>query len=377
MYGPKKKQLFNYALFAIDEQIRPNVENSIAEAQKAGFRVAMMTGDFPATAKSIATEVGIFQRGDKVLTGEDIERMSEKELAEAIDQVSVFARITPLHKLNIVNALKLKGHVVAMTGDGVNDGPALQAANLGIGLGSGTQVAKDASDIVLVDNNFSTITAAIAEGRGIYLTLKKVILYLFSTSFGEVLVISCAILLGLPLPLVAVQIIWLNFVTDGFLDISLAQDPPVGNLLSQRVKSDSLVDRLMAGRILLMGLSMLISTLPIFYFYSTHFSLTYARSMALLTLSIIQWFNVLNVRSRERSVFKIPLTNNWFLIGAFVVVFTLQLFAIHTPVGNGLLHTTPLTLSDWLVAALASSLIIIFEELRKVYVRRKSATAYA
>jgi len=371
VYGPKKKQLFGYALFAIDEEIRPNVDKSIDEAKKAGFKIAMMTGDFPATAKTIATEVGIFTKDDKVLTGEEIDKMTESELAEQINQVSVFARITPLHKLKIVNAFKRKGHVVAMTGDGVNDGPALQAANLGIGLGSGTQVAKDASDIILVDNNFSTITAAIAEGRGIYLTLKKVILYLFSTSFGEVLVISAAILVGLPLPLVAVQIIWLNFVTDGFLDISLAQDPPEDNLLSQKVKSKNLVDSLMYSRILLMGFAMLVVALPIFYFYTTHSSLTYSRSIALLILSMAQWFNALNVRSKEQSIFRMPLTNNWFLIGAFIVVITLQIFAIQTSVGNKLLHTTPLALSDWFLAALASSVIIIFEEIRKIYARRK------
>lgn len=370
VYDSKKKLLLGYTLLAIDEEIRPNVGKSIDEAKKAGFRVAMMTGDFPATARSIAAEVGIFTKGDKVLTGEEIEKMSEIELAEQIERVSVFARITPLHKLKIVNAYKKKGHVVAMTGDGVNDGPALQAANLGVGLGSGTQVAKDASDIVLVDNNFSTITNAIAEGRGIYLTLKKVILYLFSTSFGEVLVISAAIILGLSLPLVAVQIIWLNFVTDGFLDISLAQDPPEDNLLSQRVRSKNLVDSLMYSRILLMGFAMLIATLPIFYFYTTNSSLTYSRTIALLILSIAQWFNALNVRSKEQSVFKMSLTNNWFLIGAFVIVITLQVFAIQTSVGNKLLHTTPLTYADWILAAAASSVIIIFEEVRKIYARR-------
>lgn len=370
VYDSKEKLLLGYTLLVIDEEIRPNVGKSIDEAKKAGFRVAMMTGDFPATAKSIAEEVGIFTKGDKVLTGEEIEKMSEGELAEQIERVSVFARITPLHKLKLVNAYKKKGHVVAMTGDGVNDGPALQAANLGIGLGSGTQVAKDASDIVLVDNNFSTITNAIAEGRGIYLTLKKVILYLFSTSFGEVLVISAAILLGLPLPLVAVQIIWLNFVTDGFLDISLAQDPPEDNLLSQQVGSKNLVDNLMYSRILLMGFAMLIACLPIFYFYTTRSSLAYSRTIALLILSIAQWFNALNVRSKEQSVFKMSLTNNWFLVGAFVIVITLQVFAIQTSFGNKLLHTTPLTFIEWALALAASSVIIIFEEIRKIYARR-------
>ena len=369
IYGPREKQLFGYMLLAIDEEIRPNVNQSINEAKKAGFQVAMMTGDFPTTAKSIATEVGIFTDGNKILTGEEIEKIAEDELANHIDQVSVFARITPLHKLKIVSAFKKKGHVVAMTGDGVNDGPALQAANLGIGLGSGTQVAKDASDIVLVDNNFSTITAAIAEGRGIYITLKKVILYLFSTSFGEVLVITFAILVGLPLPLVAVQIIWLNFVTDGFLDISLAQDPSEGSLLAQKFQSKNLIDSEMLKRILLMGFTMLIVTLPIFYFYAIHSSLTYARSMALLVLSVIQWFNALNVRSSDRSIFKMPLTNNWFLVGALITVASLQFFAVQTPLGNKLLHTTPLTSSDWLLAIIVSSIIIIIEEVRKFYIR--------
>ena len=367
----RNKRLIAHSLLAIDEEIRASVDESIAEAKSAGFRVVMMTGDYALTAKAIAREVGIFKDGDEVLTGERIEKMSENELADSIEKVTVFARITPGHKLKIVNAYKAKDHVIAMTGDGVNDSPALQAASLGIGLGSGTQVAKDASDVILVDNNFSTITSAIAEGRGIYLTLKKVILYLFSTSLGEVLVIATAILIGLPLPLVAVQIIWLNFVTDGFLVVSLAQDPPEDNLLSQRIKSRGLVDSLMYSRILLMGFAMLIAALPIFYFYTTHSSLTYSRSMALLVLSISQWFNALNVRSKDQSIFKMPLTNNWFLVGAFLVVFILQIFAIQTSVGNKLLHTTPLAMGDWLLAATVSSAIIIFEEIRKIYAMRK------
>lgn len=367
VYGPKENQLFGYALLAIDEEIRTDVRESILEAKKAGFKIAMMTGDFANTARSIAYEVGIFSEGEKILTGEEVEQMSEEELLKQVEQVTVFARITPSHKLKIVNAFKKKGHIVAMTGDGVNDGPALQAADLGIGLGSGTQVAKDSSDIVLVDDGFSTITSAIAEGRSIYLTLKKVILYLFSTSFGEVLVISSALLLGFPLPLVAVQIIWLNFVTDGFLDISLAQDPPEKGL--KRSKDQNLVDRLMVGRILIMGFSMLIVTLPIFYFYSTHYSLSYARSMALLVLSVIQWLNVLNVRSSDVSVFKLSLTNNRFLLGAFVVVILLEYIGLQTSFGNNLLHTTALSITDWLIALFASLVIIFTEEIRKYFTR--------
>ncbi len=365
VYGPKRGELYAYALAAISEEIRPNVAQSIANAKKAGFKVAIITGDFPQTAKAIAQKVGIFGDGDEILSGADLEKMGEEELKNCIEKVTVFARITPTHKLRIVNAFKQRGYTVAMTGDGVNDAPALQAANLGIGLGGGTQVAQDASDIVLLDNNFETIIAAINEGRNIYRTLKKVILYLFSTSLGEVFVIAISVLLGLPLPLVAVQIIWLNFVTDGFLDISLAQDPPENNSFIGKQKAGDLLDKSMIQRIILMGGTMLVVGLPIFYFSG------YDRSLTLLTLSFLQWFNVLNVRSEKTSVFKLTLTNNRFLMGAIILVFVLQIFAIQTPWGNSFLHTKPLLLEYWLVAFFASSLIIWVEEGRKFLVRRQ------
>lgn len=374
LIGPQD-ELAGYALLSMEEEVRPNVERSISEAKKAGFKVVMMTGDFPLTAKDIAKNVGIITEGDEVLAGPEVEQMSENELAEKIEKVSVFARITPFHKLKIAKAFQAKGHVVAMTGDGVNDAPALQAANLGIAVGSGTQVAKDAADIVLVDNDFATITSAIAEGRGIYLTLKKVILYLFSTSLGEVLVIAAAILVGLPLPLVAVQIIWLNFVTDGFLAIALAQDPPESHLLQKRIRSKNLIDSLMVQRIFVMGLAMLFATLPVFYYFSKAGSLTYARSVALLILSVLQWFNALNVRRTKTSVLATPVSDNWYLVGALVAVTVLQFTAIQTKLGNALLHTTPLSALEWAIALLAASSIVLVEEIRKYFQRRPRDTS--
>lgn len=368
VYGPKREVRFSWALLAIDEEIREEVRQSVEEAKRAGFKVIMMTGDYYQTAAAIAAKVGIFQTGDKVLTGQEVEKQTREELSGQIENVSVFARITPVHKLKIVEAYKSRGHIVAMTGDGVNDGPALQAANLGIGLGSGTQVAKDSSDIVLVDDNFSTITAAIAEGRSIYLTLKKVILYLASTSLGEVAIITGAIIIGLPLPLVAVQIIWLNFVTDGFFVLALAQDPPEENLITRNeLRGDTLIDSLMAKRILLMGTTMLVACLPLFYFYLNR-DLSYARSAALVVMSAIQWLNVLNVRSTV-SVFKTPVTNNIYIAAAFAAVIFLQIVAIQTAVGNRLLHTVALEPQDWAVALVAASSIIIVEELRKLISR--------
>lgn len=363
-----KGKVYSTCLFAIDEEVRSEVHKSISEAKAAGFKIAMLTGDYPNTARSIAREVGIFEEGDLLLTGQDVEKLSDAELAEKVDKTTVFARITPQHKLKIVRAYQARGHICAMTGDGVNDGPALQAANLGIGLGSGTQVAKDASDIVLTDDNFETIVAAISQGRAIYLTLKKVILYLFSTSFGEVLVIAGAIFLGFPLPVIAVQIIWLNFVTDGFFVAALAADPIHRNLTTLREKGSDLVDRVMVQRTVLMGIAMVIVGIPVFAYYLERDGLVYARTMAFLVLAIIQWLNALNVRSRYKSVFTMPLDNK-FLIASFVIVFVLQVLTIQTKFGNEIMHTVPLSLNDWLIAFLASTVIIWVEEIRKLAVR--------
>lgn len=362
----ENKKLISSVLIAIDEEIREEVSAAVSQAHRAGFTVVMMTGDFPITARTIAQKVGIFRQNDKVLSAADIDKLNDEELGEALEKTTVFARITPAHKLRIVKVYQGLGHVCAMTGDGVNDAPALQAANLGIGLGSGTQVAKDSSDIVLTDDNFKTIVEAIAEGRLIYLTLKKVILYLFATSIGEVLVIAVALFIGLPLPVVAVQIIWLNFVTDGFFVVALAGDKTRSNLLSiKETRSDRLVDGLMVQRMLVMGVGMLAAALPIFSYYLLHFGLDYARTMALVVLAVTQWFNAFNVRSRFRSILFMPL-NNILLLVSLIVVAVLQFLVVQTEFGNEILHTVPLEPNDWMVAILASTIVIFAEELRKL-----------
>lgn len=369
VFSAGKRRLLGSALLAIDEEIRHEVFQSIEEAQKTGFRVVMLTGDYPETAREISRKVGIYKEGDKVLTGEDVEKLSAKEIALISRDVAVFARITPEHKMKIVHGFQAAGRVVAMTGDGVNDAPALQAANLGIAIGSGTQVAKDSSDIVLVDSNFETIVRSISEGRAIYLTLKKVILYLFSTSFGEVLVLAGAILIGLPLPLVAVQIIWLNFVTDGFFVAALAQQKPKEGLISrEETESDNLVDRMMVTRIITMGISMG-TALPVFYYFLNNYSLDYARTMALLVLSATQWFNSLNVRSRNVSIFRKGMDNPY-LVASFVAVFILQYLIIETGWGNKILHTTNLSIEHWLLAIGVATTVIWIEEIRKLLAKK-------
>ena len=371
IFGAGKKKIISWALLAIDEEIRPSVHESIKEAKLAGFRVVMLTGDYPETAKAIARKVGIFEEGNLVLTGADLEKLTQNELTEKIEKVTVFARITPEHKLKIVKAFQKIGRICAMTGDGVNDAPALQAANLGIALGGGTQVAKDSSDIVLVNNSFETITEAIAQGRSIYFSLKKVILYLLATSLGEVAVLALAIIVGLPLPLIAVQIIWLNFVTDGFFVVALARDgqDEKGFMSINAVDTQNLVDKLMVQRTILMSLAMVLCAMPVFYYLQKTYPLDYARSVTLLILAVSQWFNAFNVRSRSKSIFSLAPTV-W-LICALGAVFVLQVIAFETGIVNKFLHTVDIDLSHWILAFGVSTLVIWVEELRKIFARRQ------
>jgi Ca2+-transporting ATPase len=357
--------------YGIKDSLRPEVKEAVRRSKEAGIKVVMITGDYWLTAKVIAKEAGIYQAGDEILTGQEIEEMTLKKLSQKLAKTTVFARVTPEHKLKIIQVYRQRGEIVAMTGDGVNDAPSLVAADLGVAMGKiGTEVAKEAADVVLLDDNFGSIISAIEEGRSIYKTIKKVILYLFSTSLGEVLTISIALFLGYPLPLLAGQIIWLNFVTDGFLDVALAMEPKERGLLRSQWQKSSryLVDSLMVQRMLVMVLPMSVGTFFIFQKYLV-FDLTKALTMSLTTLAIFQWFNAWNCRSENKSIFQLnPFTNIW-LIGATLIVILLQLLAVYQPTLQKILQTTALTFSDWLVAFTVASLIIIIEEIRKFFYR--------
>ena len=218
--------------FGMNDALRSEVKEAMQRVRAADMRVIMITGDHRLTAQTIAKEADIWREGDNVLTGEEIDKMSDDELAEKLASTSVFARVTPEHKLRIIQAHRKRGEIVAMTGDGVNDAPSLVAADLGVAMGKiGTEVAKEASDIVLLDDNFASIVGAAEEGRSIYKTVKKVLTFLFSTSMGEVINITGALVLKWPIPLLPSQIIWLNFVTDGFLTAALAMEPKEKGLM--------------------------------------------------------------------------------------------------------------------------------------------------
>jgi len=363
--------------FGLKDALRLEVKEATKRAAAAGIRVVMITGDHQITAEAIAKEAGIYRTGDTSLTGVELDKFSDDALKEYLAKTSVFARVTPEHKLRIINAYKARGEIIAMTGDGVNDAPSLVAADLGVTMGKiGTEVAKEASDIVLLDDNFGSIVSAIEEGRNIYKTITKVVLYLLSTSLGELLVITGAVIAGLPLPLLPAQIIWLNFVTDGFFTVALAMEPRERGLLSKTFQKPKkyLVDTLMGQRILLMAMPMLVITLALFQNYFET-NLEKAWTISLTVLAVFQWFNAWNCRSENKSIFQANIFENRFMVGATLAAFSFQMLAIYHPLFQKFLHTVPLSLSEWfMIISLATSIIFI-EEIRKILWRNKKSSS--
>lgn len=363
------------AFVGMRDSLREGVAESIEVVQSAGIRPVMITGDHRETAEAIAIESGVFQRGEVVLTGEDLDRSRDEELVESCRQVKLFARVTPEHKLRIITLLRSGGNVVAMTGDGVNDALSLSAADVGISMGKiGTEVAKEASDIVLLDDNFRNVVSGAEEGRHIFSTMRRVMLYLFSASIGEVLTILGAIFIGLPIPILATQILWLNLVTDGFLDMALAFEPrrkgeeDGDELFSSRSEKRALVDRRLALHMVFLALPMALGTLLLFRWYLRETDLATAWTVSLVSLSVFQWLNAWNVRSDRRSALGMNPFANPFLLGATALVVLLQMFAVYTPFFQSLLHTVPLSAFDWMLILVAASSTLLVEELRKFLV---------
>ena len=349
------------------DAMRPEAARAVRKLQAAGIKVAMITGDYEAAARAVAREANIFLEGDQSLSGSELDQISNEELEMKLNRVSVFARVTPEHKLRIVRAYRRRKEIIAMTGDGVNDAPSLIAADLGVAMGQlGTEVAKEAADIILLDDNLESIVTAVKEGRSIYRAIKRVVLYLFGTSVGELLLIATAFMMRLPLPLIAAQIIWLNLVTDGFLDVALAFEPQESNLLKHRPqrKKQKLFDSLMGLRIILMSIPMVIGTVWVFNQYH-EFDLVKARTMALITMAAFQWFNAWNCRSQTQSVFRMNPFSNRFLIGALTLVVLLQVLVIYHPGMQLVFRTTALTVNEWLLAISLAATVLIGEEMRK------------
>ena len=355
-------------LVGIKDPLRPEAKETIKTCQNAGIRTVMVTGDHKLTAMAIANEIGLGVKDKNILEGKDLDKISDNDLTKRVKDITVYARVSPKDKIRIVDAWQARGEVVAMTGDGVNDAPALKSADIGVALGSGTDVAKETADLVILDNNFKTIVAAVRQGRVIFDNIKKVALYLLSDSFSEVLLISGSLFFGLPLPLLAAQILWINLVTDGFPNIALANEPIEEEVMEGRPapKDAPLLNKEMNFLIFLISLITGIGNLLLFYFiWKLTGDIERSRTIVFVALGLDSLLYVFSIRSLRHSIFTGGLFHNKYLILAVLAGLSLQLVAIYIPFLQNILRTVALGLIDWLIILVVCLLVITFIEISK------------
>lgn len=350
---------------------RPEVKEAVHLCRQAGIRPVMITGDHVLTAEAIGRELGIYQKGDCAVTGAELDKMSDKELETAAETCTVFARVAPEHKVRIVQAFQKRGNVVAMTGDGVNDAPALKTADIGCAMGkSGTEVAKGASDLILTDDNFATIVEAVREGRGIYDNIRKAVHFLLSSNIGEILTIFVAMVLGWAAPLLPIQLLWVNLVTDSLPAIALGMEPAEENIMERppRKNTGSLFGDGLGGRILLEGVMIGVLALLAFGIGHVYFDqedgYAVGRTMAFAVLSLSQLVHAFNMRG-EGSLGKLPFCSNKWLLMAFVVGVALQCVVIMMPPLAGIFQAVPLNGEQWLLTAALALAPLPLVELEK------------
>ena len=374
-FEPYRGRLRFLGLLGQMDPPRDEVKAAVEECLVAGIRPVMVTGDHKATGLAIATALGIARPGDIAVDGSELEAMPEQELRATLSRISVFARVHPAQKLRIVEAFQSQKQVVAMTGDGVNDAPALATADVGVAMGiTGTEVAKGAAKIVITDDNFATIVKAVEEGRLVYQNLKKVVLFLFATSIDEVIVLLLALLAGYPLPLAAVQILWINIVTEGTVTVNLIMEGLEGDEMRRTPTpmGEPLITRPMWQRMLLMVTT---SVAAIFGFFvwrlnsGAPFELVQTETFTLVAIS--QWFNVLNCRSALKSSLNLDVLKNVWLVGGLVLSNLLHLLVIYTDTLNHIFHTVPIPLADFFLLGLIGSSVLWVEETRKWFARRR------
>ncbi|MBU6494351.1 MAG: cation-transporting P-type ATPase [Burkholderiales bacterium] len=381
---PARQHDFEFSfvgLVGLLDPVRPEAAEAIAACRAAGIRVVMITGDYPTTAQAIAAEVGL--DATRVVSGAALAEMDDAQLDRIIDRVQIFARIQPMQKLRLVDAFRRRGEVVAMTGDGVNDAPALKQADIGVAMGiKGTEAAKEIADMIITDDNFATIVSAVEQGRIIYANILKFIHYLLSCNFAEILTVFAAILIGQPLPLGALQILWLNMITDVFPALALALEPSAPDMMKRppRDPRESLVGGQFLGLIAWQGAMLSALTLIAFEVGLRRYGgepdgILRARTIAFLTLGFAQVVHAFNARSQRRSVFTSRLFTNEWLWAAVLTCVVLQVAAISAPPLRALLHTIPPTAFDWAVISACSLAPVAIVELSKLATRRRSRAA--
>ena len=348
---------------------RAEAKQAITHCKHAGIRVKMITGDHKLTAAAIGHELGLV---GEVVSGTELDAMGASELAQRINAISVFARVSPAHKVQIVQALRTDGHVVAMTGDGVNDAPALKAADIGVAMGiTGTAVTREAATMVLTDDNFATIVRAVKEGRVVYDNIVKFVRFQLSTNIGAIMTVLAATLLGMPTPFTAIQLLWINIIMDGPPAMTLGIEPARPGIMRDKPRRQSAqiltVHRL--ARLILYGATMMVGTLFLFQHGLATQTPAYALTLAFTTFVLFQFFNVFNARMEFGSAFNANFLKNGKLWLALASVVGLQTVAVHWTPAQALFGTTDLQLGDWLLAAGVASSVLFLDEARKVLMR--------
>ncbi|MGE5774639.1 MAG: cation-translocating P-type ATPase, partial [Chloroflexota bacterium] len=344
---------------------RPEAKDAIAICTEAGIRPVMITGDHPVTAEAVARELGLLHDGGRVVTGTELERMSDEQLEREVEQISVYARVSPAHKLRVVTAWQRRGHIAAMTGDGVNDAPALKKADIGIAMGiTGTDVTKEAAAMTLTDDNFASIVAAVEEGRGVFGNIKKYLMYLLSSNIGEIGLMAGSALLGLPLPLTAVQILYVNLATDGLPALALSVDPPEKDLMKRKPRDPrtGIFTRPVVTLMVLGGLWSALINLGLFtWALNSGRGIDEAMTMTFVSLVLIQFFKAYNFRSDRHSVLNKPFANKWLNLAVGWEIVLLVLI-IYLPFLHEAFSTYSLPLIDWvIVGGLAMTIIPVLE----------------
>lgn len=359
-------------LFGMIDPPRDEVTDAVQKCKTAGIKPVMITGDHILTAEAIAKKIGILQFPNKSISGAELAKLTDDELAKNIFDYSVFARVSPEHKVKIVKAFQKNNSIVAMTGDGVNDAPALKIADIGCAMGkTGTDVAKSAADMILTDDNFSTIVKAVSEGRGIYSNIKKAVHFLLSSNIGEIITIFMAIFFGWKSPLLAIQLLWVNLVTDSLPAIALGLEPPQENIMYEKPvrNTQSLFTGGLWQRIIIEGAMIGMISLIAFALGNVYYNLTAARTMAFATLSISQLVHVFNMRT-EKSIFESNIFGNLYIIMSFIICFALQASVIMIKPLSEIFHVCQLTSTQWLIVIILSLVPIFVVETEKFLIER-------
>jgi Ca2+-transporting ATPase len=377
-------------LIGIVDPPRKEAKDAVLKASQAGIRSVMITGDHKLTASAIAKQLGIMREGDQALTGIELDAMSDEQLRTVVEKTSVYARVSPQHKLRVVEALQSHGMIVAMTGDGVNDAPALKQANIGVAMGiTGTDVSKGASDMILTDDNFATIVAAVEEGRTIYDNIRKFIRYLLSTNSGEIMTMFVALLVGLRVPLLAIQILWINLVTDGLPAVALGFEPSEPDVMKRqpRPPKESIFARGLGLHVIWVGAWLGVCTLIGYVwvlnrhggelFDPSKEALEIARTMTFCVLALSQLAHVLAIHAGEASFFSVPIKKMRILLGIVVVTAALQMVVLYAPFAQGIMETTALSTTELIVALVLAVSVFWAVEIEKFFRRRRMRAAHA